>query len=282
MEKISLLIFLIAVVANIFKAVIYKKCSNEIKSTNITFMLTFFLMLTSIGFVPIYYEFIVKDIFENYLYVLIPFFKGIFYFYYLNSSNELSKQSGSSRAIVPIIAVGIIALINYSYLDDKLNLNQLISAILITVLGVFYYFYGHIKSNIAAKKSFLLLLLFSVILSVFDHWGLSNVHWSTFMLVSCITVYLMNYTLKKSEKVEISKVFNNYALIGLCTYYIAMELFLMNVRVTYISITMLNIATLMSSPLIMIYMNIVYKESTIRKQFVFGILAAMIGVIALI
>ncbi len=134
----------------------------------------------------------------------------------------------------------------------------------------------------AAKKSFLLLLLFSIILSVFDHWGLSNVHWSTFMLVSCITVYLMNYTLRKSEKVEVSKVFNNYALIGLCVYYIAMELFLMNVRVTYISITMLNIATLMSSPLIMIYMNIVYKESTMRKQFIFGVLAAMIGMIALI
>ncbi len=128
MEKISLLIFLFAFLANIFKAVIYKKCSNEIKSNNITFMLTFFLMLTSIGFIPIYYDIIIQDIFDNSWYVLIPFFKGVFYFYYLNSSNELSKQSGSSRAIIPIIAVGIIALINYSYLEDKLSLNQLVSA----------------------------------------------------------------------------------------------------------------------------------------------------------
>jgi hypothetical protein len=282
MDISQFIIFLIIISLSFLKAIAFKKCSNDICPLQITLFLSFILMCSSLILLPTYYENFVRDLEDNREYLLIPIIKGILYFVYLYYSNVLSRYSGSSRAIAPVIGVGLIAFINYFLLGESLNINQLISAILITFLGVFYYFKGHISENLNSKIIFLKFLGLLIILSVLDHWGNSTIHWFSYLLLSTVVVYMMNFIYSKDrEKLNIKEIFNKKMLLIACLIYVITEVYVTSVRVNEIPVTIVNIAVLMTSPIIMIYMNVTYKESTLKKQLSFGLVAFCIGLFAI-
>lgn len=283
MTLYQLIIFFSIIFLSVLKSISFKKCSNEICPFQITLFLSFILMISTFIILPKYIDNFVYDLKNNTLGLLIPVAKGVLFFAYIYFGNVLSKISGSSRIIAPIVGVGLIALINYSLLNENLNNYQITSSILITLLGVIYYLKGHISEVKNAKFIFFKFLSLVVILSVLDHWGNSTIHWYSYLLISTTLLYLMNFFFsKKRIKLTIKDVFNKKILLVSCLIYVFMEIFITSVRVNEIPVTMINIAVLMSSPITMIYMNIFYKESTINKQLFFGLLAFFIGLISLI
>lgn len=109
---------------------------------------------------PFFYEKVVYDFTHVGTPLLLGVIKGLFFYGYINSSQKVAKETASSRAFLGAMAAGIIAIINFCFLEEKLSDNQLISAVLMTTLGFIYYFKGHIsKSSLVAQRAFLFVVL---------------------------------------------------------------------------------------------------------------------------
>ena len=73
--------------------------------------------------------------------------KGLFFFSYIDYGQRLGRDTASSRTFMGAVAVGFIALINYGLLNEDLSNYQLLSALLISCVGILYYFKGHLSET---------------------------------------------------------------------------------------------------------------------------------------
>ena len=281
MELFQYFIFILVIFAAISKALVMKPCANIYDAGHITLFFSFWLFITNSLLIPYHYETLVNDLINNTTNLSFAFLKGLFFYGYMVYGNKLTKSSGSSRSFIPVIGVGIIAIFNFFLFGEILTQYQLISAILITLWGVFYYFKGHLNET-NSQHIFLIFLFFAVILSVFDHLGNSNLHWFTYLYFSILIMLIISFFYTKKSIESYKFIFTEKRLILAAAIYIAYEIFITSIRVNILPVTVINIAGLMSTPLIMLIMQGLYKESTIKKQLFFGLGAFFIGLIALI
>jgi hypothetical protein len=125
-------------------------------------------------FSPFFYNEIYNDFRDLKPELLYGVLKGIFFFEYVNTGQKLSKETASSRVFMGAVAVGIIALINVFLFSEILTFNQLLSSLLITILGIFYYFKGHLsETSVISCRSFGFIIY--ALVYIFDYKYTSNV-----------------------------------------------------------------------------------------------------------
>ena len=129
----------------------------------------------------------------------------------------------------------------------------------------------------------MVMLFLAVILSVFDHLGLTALHWFTYLIFSIPIMLLMSIFKTRNDKTITMKFFFDKKILFLAAFvYIVTELALTQIRVTVLPVTVVNIAVLMTLPIVMMLMTVIWKESTLRKQAFFGLSAFAIGLLALL
>ena len=151
-----------------------------------------------------------------------------------------------------------------------------------TAIGFIYYFKGHLSTtSFEAQKSFIFLLILFSTMSVTDHLGLSALHWFTYLVISVPIVFIITLLdNRKDNVVTWGFFFSNRYLAFAAVMYVVAEFFYTRVRVSLISVTVSNIAILMALPIIMITMTFIWKESTLKKQFTFGLLMMLTGMLS--
>jgi hypothetical protein len=284
MDYTQIIAFLAVLVLTVLKAITMKPCANHLPSQHTPLFLSFWVTITLICFLPFYYKELIHDINVNTFALGFAFIKGIFFFEYVNIGQKLSKETGSSRVFMGAVACGIIAFVNVFLFQEELTQYQLISAVLITLLGLIYYFKGHLSETSAGThKAFLIMLVLAVILSVFDHLGLSNLHWFTFLFFSIPVMLLISFFKNRNdESISMKFFFDKKILFLAASVYIITEIVLTQIRVTILPVTVVNIAVLMTLPIVMMLMTVIWKESTLKKQAFFGLSAFAIGLLALL
>lgn len=284
MTSIQIACFLGVLIFSVLKALSMKPCADKLPSEHTPLFMSFWASVAVAALIPFHYDEISKDFYWSNFALLLGILKGLFFFFYVNTSQTLSKEAASSRAFIGAMAAGIIALVNFSFLKEHLTNYQLISALLMTGLGFIYYFKGHIsKTSLSSQKSFIFLLMWAVILSVLDHVALSRMYWFTYLIITMPIMLAFSYFMVKNKSEITGKFFINNKYLGLAAIiYVSAELFLTKVRVSIISVTMSNIAVLMAIPIIMVLMSVIWKESTVKKQSIFGFAVFATGLIALI
>ena len=283
MELIQITAFIAVLVLTVLKAITMKPCADKLPSEYTPMFLSFWTSISILFMLPFYYNELINDINNNINYLLIAFIKGVFFFEYVNIGQKLSKKTGSSRIFMGAVACGLIAFINVLLFNEELTQNQQLSAILITLLGIVYYFKGHLsESSKDSHKAFFIMLILAVILSVLDHVGLTHLHWYTYLLLSIPVMFIFSLFKTRNDKEVNIKFFFNKKILFLATLvYILTEVILTQVRVTILPVTVVNIAVLMAMPIVMLLMNIIWNESTLKKQLFFGLSAFLIGLLAI-
>lgn len=284
MTSIQIACFLGVMFIAVLKAISMKPCADRLPPTHAPLFLSFWMSITLAGMLPFFYHDIAKDFYWGNYALLYGVLKGIFFFFYVNAGQQLSKETASSRAFLGAMAAGVIALVNVSLFGADLNIYQITSAILMTALGFIYYFKGHLSTTSAeSHRSFMTLLFLAVVLSVLDHAALSQLFWLSYLVVNIPIMLVISYFMVKDKNEITPKFFVSNKYLGVAAViYVFAELFLTKIRVSVISVTVSNIAVLMAIPLIMVIMSIFWGESTIKKQAGFGIMVFLIGMIAFI
>jgi hypothetical protein len=284
MDKIQIICFIGIILITTLKAISFKPCANHLPSHYTPLFISFWMMLSVVCVFPYFTDTVFKDLGVLSYELLYGVLKGLFFFYYIDYGQKLSKESASSKTFVGAIAIGVMAILGVFILDENLNKYQILSALLIFVLGVLYYFKGHLsETSFLSQKSFFIMLILSVIISVVDHLALSVMHWFTYLLLNIPILFLMSYLYtRKKGKILIKFFFSDRRLLIAAFLYVIAEFYFTRVRVSILPITTANIAALMSVPVIMVVMNIFWNESTMKKQLSFGLLAFFIGLVSFI
>ncbi len=284
MDLIGYVVFIIIVISSVVKAISGKICANKFKYYELPFFNSFYILiaLTCLG---IYDNSYFKGMLNyNTAEYGITVGKGIGLFIYTTLGFYLSSYTASSRSFMNAFSIGFIAVSHFFIFGVEITTNQLISAILITLLGSIYYFKGHLaEMNYKTHLSFFALVLLSIILATFDQVGLKTIDWFTFLFISCFISVCFSLSINYKNYIQNFKYlfFNKYIILS-SLIYLAVEVFSTIVRVKYISMTMNNIAYLMAVPFIMLSMYFFFNESTFKKQMFFGWMTFLFGLIALI
>lgn len=279
MDFIQYLAFFGLIFFSVVKNITMKTCSVNYPPNHTALFFSFWLFVVNLFLMPLYYNNLFIDIKDNLIYFSFALLKGIGLYLYLIVAQNLNRTTGTSRAIVPVIAIGLIAFVNFFFFQEDLTNNQFISAILISIFGLIYYFKGHLNET-SSHKYFIQLLICAIFLSIFDHLALSNIHWYSYLFVNTFVMLGLSFTFNKEIK-EYNFLFKEKALLLSTAAYIGFEILTTSVRVAILPVTMANIAGLMSTPIIMLCMYFIWKESNVKKQLFFGIGSFLICSIAL-
>jgi len=269
MDYTQAIMFLCIIIFSTAKAIAIKPCANMFPANHTTFAFCLFLFVFLTLSLPIHYNTFIYELTNNTIYIAIAILKGASFYAYFTYSQKLTKHSASSRAFVPVIAVGLIAFVNFFIFSEAISSAQLITVILITMLGIAYYFYGHL-SETQSQKTFITLLCLAVLLSVIDHIALSNIHWFTYLYVSIFITMIFSIFLNRKNIPVIMRNMTHKKMLIAGTMYMAFEVIITQTRVTILPVTITNVAALMSTPITMITMAYIYNESTMKKQAYFG------------
>jgi hypothetical protein len=273
MDFIQYITFFGLIFLSTAKNISMKPCANIYPANHTALFFSFWLFITTLVFSPFFIEEIKKDIFN--IYILGAIFKGLFLYSYIVVAQKLVKYSGTSRAFVPVVAVGIVAFINYFLFSEQITSYQLISAVGITLFGVFYYLKGHLNET-KSHSHFIGLIFLAILLSVVDHVTLKEIHWFPYLLVNVFITLIVSFSCNKEIK-SFKFIFTEKKLLLATSLYIGFEILMTSSRVSILPVTTTNIAGLMSTPLVMLCMYLFYNESTMKKQIFFGLGACIIG-----
>lgn len=277
----QLLIFVSIIFIVFLKAISIKPCSKKLPFDIISLYMGFLTTLFCIVSFPFFKDKFISDFNIYNIAILFCVIKGFLLAYHFRISQELSKETASSRTMVGLVALGFIAFINMNFFGEILSNKQIIVCSLIFIIGILFYFKGHI--NKTTKRShfcFLLLITTSVILSVLDHvvLGYIGINWYTYLFISSFIMFLFGLKNKKKMDIKVKEIITNKILniaVGIAVF---SEIFLMYIRVTYIPVSQVQIATIMSVPFIMVYMSLKWNEGKIKNQAIFGVISSMVAI----
>lgn len=282
MDIVQIFLFLGVIFITFLKAATLKPCAQYLPSHSMPIYMGFWTVVVTFLMSPYFTEEIINDFSKPYFVLILVLLKGFLMFFHLDLSQKLTKETASSRTMIAAIAVGFIAFINMNIFNEELSNGQMLSAYLIFGFGLIYYLKGHIRqASFKAHLCFFALMVTSIILSVLDHvvLGYIGVHWFTYLFVSSIVLFLTGFFIKK-DKIIFKSMFTN-KILGIATaVFIFSEFFLMSIRATLLPVSAVQIASVMSVPLIMIFMSIKWNESTPKKQAFFGFTTCLIGLVS--
>lgn len=284
MDLFQLVLFACVILVTFTKAATAKPCAKYVSSYSMPIYIGLCTTIICLFLSPFFYTQIKNDFSFSSWGIALVFLKGFLMFFHLDLSQKLTKETASSRTMIAAVAVGIIAFINMNLFDEVLSDNQKISAYLIFGFGIIYYLKGHIRNaSMKAHLCFFLLIISSVVLSVLDHvvLGYIGIHWFTYLSISSLVLFLTGYGFKSTE-IKFKELFTNKILNIAAFFFIFSEFFLMSIRATLLPVTTVQIASVMSVPLIMVFMSIKWNEDTPKKQAFFGICTCLIGLISFI
>ena len=273
MDTIQYITFFALVFLATAKNLAMKPCANLYPPNHTALFFSFWLFVVIVIVSPFYVTEIKNDI--SNIYMLGAIAKGLFLYGYVITAQKLAKHTGTSRAFVPVVAVGLIAFINYFLFQEDITQNQLISALLITIFGCFYYLKGHLNET-KSHFDFISLIGLAVLLSVIDHVTLQQIHWFSYLFINVIITLLVSLFFNKKIK-SFNFLYKEKKLLLTAIIYIAFEILTTSARVNILPVTTTNIAGLMSTPLVMLGMYLFFNESTMKKQILFGLGAFFIG-----
>jgi hypothetical protein len=273
--------FFITLLLTVAKALAMKPCADRFPARETALFFSFWLFVVNLCLLPLYKDELAHDLLYAFPAFIYAVGKGALFYWYIKTSQQLSRHSGSSRAIVPVIAIGLIAVVNSQFLGEPLSFNQMLSAAVLMVFGLLYYFVGHLRET-KSQKDFLLMIGLGTSLAIFDHMGLSQLHWFSFLLVNITVMMLLSFADNIKHYHCYRFLFTNKYLLLAAVLYIGFEVFITSTRVRILPVTVSNIAALMATPMVMLAMTIVWGESSLKKQGFFGLGAFALGALALL
>lgn len=194
-------------------------------------------------------------------------------------SQKLTQLSLSSRHFVTPLAVGLMAIVNFS-LGEQLILGQWCAALGLCTLALLFLSKGHLADlGRAGKIIYAQLVGLAVVLAALDQIILKSSNWYTLLLVSNVLLLLfaLAANIKRGDVLRAAFMSKPAMLAG--AFYAATELVKFYQMVSINPVTAVVMAQAMTKPVIMVLSAYIWKERTVREQLVWGVLAFSISLL---
>jgi hypothetical protein len=205
--------------------------------------------------------------------------KGFLMCLLLVTSQELMRESLSSRHYVTPLSVGLIAVTNY-FLGEHLTGQQWISALGLSALSAGFFFKGHLSDlSRNGKIAYAKLVALSVALSAIDQTALKSLNWFSLLLVTNVVLLAWALAINRGRK-EVLKdalLHKSAALAG--AVYAATEIVKFYQQVSINPVTAVITVQAVTKPVILVLSALVWKERTVKEQLAWG-LSAFVLVVA--
>lgn len=201
--------------------------------------------------------------------------KGTFFYYYLQIIQKLRQQSLSSAHYAGPIGISLSAVGAY-FLGESLSFYQWVAMLLLGISGVVFMYKGHLNDiDPTGRQLFLKVVLLSAVLIMIDHSGVQASHWYVYLLFSSMATLFIALLKIRSKHVWSKALFNKTAVITGIVF-VLHELVKYYQMVTITPASVLNAAGLSAGPIIMVLSAIIWKERTVKEQFLWGLWAMLL------
>jgi hypothetical protein len=205
--------------------------------------------------------------------------KGVLLYVLLVISQELMKESLSSRHFVTPLSVGLIAGVNFT-LGERLTAAQWTSALGLCALSAAFFFKGHLAElSRQGRMTYAKLVALSVIIAAIDHTALQAVNWYALLLVGNVVLLSLSLALNRTriDVLKTALLTRPAAMAGF--FYAATELVKYYQQVTINPVTAVVTVQAATKPVILALSAVIWKERTLKEQLAWG-LAAFVLVMA--
>lgn len=273
------LIFAFLIVAlSVIKPLAYRPVAQNYKLS----FSAFFTSVWTTLFIILSFPFLGKDFMlalpalmtSPYL-ILYGVLKGIVSWYSIKVSQAVNKKSTSSVVFFPFVSLALASFIMNVFLGESLKLLQLVIIFFLGGLGFTLWFFGMVnKLSSTWKKYFITAIILNALCPVIDHISLRQMNWYTYFMISNFSTLLFCLYQKPSLQ-EFKQIFISRDVFKAGFFNTLREIVIISSSVTILPVSLVNFSIRLSAPIVMVYSAIRYKESTVKKQLVFGIVALL-------
>lgn len=202
--------------------------------------------------------------------------KGGLLYLLLVISQELMKESLSSRHYVTPLSIGLLTIFN-ALLGETLTPAQLTAAVGLCGLAAAFFFRGHLSDlSPQGKKTYLKLVVISALISSLDHVLIKGSNWYVPLLVSNVTLLALALLLNRAHvKVLRDAAFDKSAMLA-GVFYMATELVKNYQQVSINPVTAVITVQAATKPVILILSALLWKERTVKEQLAWGALGFIV------
>lgn len=196
--------------------------------------------------------------------------KGLSLYLLFIISQELMKESLSSRHYVTPMAVGLIAIGN-SFFGEHLSLPQWVSALGLCAVATAFFFKGHLSDlSRAGKITYAKLVALGVLGAVLDQTLTSSSNWYALLWVSNIILFSVSLMFNARNTAVLKTAFLNRQAVFAGVFYAATELVKFYQQVTINPLTVVIMVQILTKPVILVLSALIWKERTVREQLIWG------------
>lgn len=203
-------------------------------------------------------------------------FKGGLLYLLLVISQELMKESLSSRHYVTPLSIGLVTVMNAG-LGESLAPAQLFSALGLCVLAAAFFFKGHLSDlSRQGKITYFKLVVVSAFLATLDHTLIKGSNWYAALIITNVALLALSLILNRARifVIKDAVLHKSAAVAGI--FYMATELVKNYQQVTINPVSVVITVQAATKPLILILAALLWKERTVKEQLVWGLLAFVV------
>lgn len=271
---------LILVFLSIGKPIVYRPIAKKYNKGFSSTIMALWLMLGIILSVPFQWAGInnyIHTLNENRFAIFLSMLKGILIFYSIEYAQLVNKESTSSYMFSRFISLAITAFILNIFFNEHISSISLISIIGLGFLGFIFCYFGDIsRLSVKYKKYFITAILIAASAPVVDYLCIKRIGWYPYFVIS--NLFLLLFIIIRGISWHDIKLTFTVKDARLAGFFIAFyEFAIIRSSIDILPISLISFFTRLAVPIVMIFSAVRYKESTIKKQLFFGIIALIIA-----
>jgi drug/metabolite transporter (DMT)-like permease len=277
------IVFIFFIIA-ILKPLIFKVCAVKLDHRTAPIFISSFLLLGTVLTLPFYHTLLATgfvQLLDTPPALFFCLLKGIVIWYAIFLGQKLTQHSLSSSRFVLPPALALAAFVNM-FLGEILSTGQWISVLGLSLLGIAFFFKGHLKElTIESKKIYLILIAITVILISTDFYTVSHSNWYVHLFLSNAVLFIFCLIQRKPLAIWRSALLSKEgALAGFSM--VVYEFIKFSAMITYVPVTTITSVQAAATPIILALTALIWKERSWQEQLIWGVLTTLFLMIALI
>lgn len=191
-------------------------------------------------------------------------------------SQALMKESLSSRHYVTPLSIGALTLFN-SFFGEHLKPHEWFSALGLCALACGFFFKGHLADlSRRARFEYAFLVLLSAFLGTLDQIVTKGANWYAYLIVSTGVLFAFSLAVNMRHGRVLLSAFTSKTAAMAGALYAATELVKFYQQVSINPVSVVVTVQAMTKPVILVLSALIWKERTVKEQFVWGVLAFLV------
>ena len=278
MTVFVLITALLLIVLSVAKPLVYKPIAQKydfgFSAALMAYWIVGFVLLT----LPFMWEKIadaISDFRKEPLFLVLTLFKGVLAWYAVKFGQIVNKDSTSSSQFFPFISLALASLMLNVFFGENLKHIHLFSIVALGILGLFFCSTGDTaRMSKKWKINFMIAILFSAACPIADHICIRQVGWYPYFVFSNMFMLIIA-CMRKTFVQDLKVAFTTKDTIRAGFFIMLLEVTIISSCVTVMPVSLVNFFRRLAAPIVMVVSAVRFKERTVKKQLIFGVLALL-------